>query len=103
MATETVKHTDGPWEFGSAGFEGDPPYLNIYHEGQAPIIASVLAEEVTEETATANARLIAAAPDLLAAAESFVRYYDEHLYQNGAFGDEIESLRKAVKQARGES
>ena len=47
---------------GSAGFEGDPPYLNVYHDGQAPIIASVLAEEVFEATATNNARLIVNAP-----------------------------------------
>ena len=73
-----MNHTPGPWELGPAGFEGNPPYVNIYQEGDdddALFIGTVGAEEVDEETAEANARLIAAAPELLQACQTMLKAY----------------------------
>lgn len=60
-------HTPGPWTFGDAGWDGNPPYVNIWQEGSTPtanIIASVLSEDVGLEAAKNNAALIVAAPEM---------------------------------------
>jgi hypothetical protein len=49
-------------------------------------------------TCEANARLIAAAPDLLAACEFALRFVNAH---DGSIGDLATTLRDAVSKARG--
>ena len=65
-----AKHTPGPWIW-SAG-------LSIWRESDSQIVSSVACDSVfnpTEEEVS-NARLISAAPDLLAALESMVKKID---------------------------
>ena len=54
----------------------------------------------TEQRAEANARLIAAAPDLLAAAEAVLTTYDAGALH---LPDAITALQEAVARARGTS
>ena len=67
------EHTPGPWVFGDGGWDGQFPYLNIYYEDNAPIIASVLSEEVGIDAAKKNAALIVAAPEMFDAIEAALR------------------------------
>ena len=76
-----MKHTPGPWSAPSAGIYAGP-MVDGYATG--PLIASVGTREVlkqmrkfkrnTLQEVDANARLIAAAPDLLAALEAVLPY-----------------------------
>lgn len=90
MTTKTkATHTPGPWSVSCSGNDVE----NVSGAGVCALYA--------DETAEANARLIAAAPDLLAAAEAMLRSIDE----GPAFGNgeiEIDKLRVAVAKARGE-
>lgn len=63
------EHTPGPWTLGS--FDGNPAYVSVYGPNDE-LVADVHADEFDENEAEANARLIAAAPDLLAACEALV-------------------------------
>lgn len=87
--------------------------MNVYAEGQAPIVASVLAEEVLEETAMANAQLVAAAPELLEACRAAMQEIDalaDGLSVSEDLGDQQLSLgwanlagtlREAIHKATG--
>lgn len=73
-----TKHTPGPWEF----LPGRDPHDNVFTVGRPHRrIASVFAAEETDNENAANARLIAAAPKMLAAlkwvADSASREGDE--------------------------
>ena len=56
------KHTQGPWETSSDGVPDWHTQISVYAESSGERVATVFQTE-------ANARLIAAAPDLLKAAE----------------------------------
>lgn len=58
----SAQHTPGPWGF-------DPTVGSIYHDDGdvRPLVASVMTDCVSDEQAEADCRLIAAAPDMLAA------------------------------------
>jgi hypothetical protein len=73
MSTETkVSHTPGPWELGHELGEGFSIVREIApHSGQLLVVATsgtqkkFMGHQIDRETAQANARLIAAAPELL--------------------------------------
>ena len=91
-------NTPGPWELGSAGMQGEPPYVNIYQGGDALFIGSVSAEEVPTDVAESNARLVAAAPDLLEACQQAF----QHLNAVDDTGRDAEALlRYAIAKAKG--
>ena len=75
------KHTEGPWtepRVYKDGY-GAPYYIAIYgNKGKAIVHHKhIIGDSSPYEEATANARLIAAAPELLEAAEEIVhRLYD---------------------------
>ena len=83
MAEQQVGHTPGPWEVGTRAadntiFESvDTQLASVerthVHNGQGSI-ASIYAPSGAVDEAEANTRLIAAAPNLLAAAEAAVRW-----------------------------
>ncbi len=87
--TKAAKHTPGPWRIVGA-------------DGYATAIWGPEAQDVVPETAPmnqANARLIAAAPDMFAAlklAEAFIAL------QGKGFGydEAIESIRAAIAKAK---
>jgi hypothetical protein len=66
-----TKHTPGPW----AGMETMTGALSINVSPQVPIgTVGGAGRHLGEETARANARLIAAAPDMLAALRAMVAF-----------------------------
>ena len=71
------KHTPGPW----TAVKHSWSRTGIYSSGNVGIAALDISDEATEETQevlesamSANARLIAAAPELLSALKTFVEY-----------------------------
>jgi hypothetical protein len=73
--TKTAQHTPGPWEHDGNGMIYGPPIND-----DAVLVCDLLpdmSDEMTDEM-KANARLIAAAPDLLAALENFVAWHAEN-------------------------
>ena len=99
----TTKHTPGPWYVGSGTYEG----RNIYSVASVtddegftyqPIVAS--AEDDGIKCWDANARLIAAAPDLL---DELLSVLDWAVTEQSPLrNQEIESIRKVIAKATGE-
>ncbi|MFO0447419.1 MAG: hypothetical protein ACK52I_01800 [Pseudomonadota bacterium] len=86
-----TKHTPGPWK---------RSYRNITANGV--IVARVLPAEGGPEQEAANARLIAAAPDLLAACEAVERWWNEHAIEGTPETDAFCTLaRAAIAAAKG--
>lgn len=89
--------TPGPWMFHGLTDDG----IGIYHDGEnanAPIVAWALNEEVSNDTALDNARLIAAAPSLLDVLYALIDPAEEG-YRN-AVSDErdcVEGAKDAVE------
>ena len=71
-----TQHTPGPWSVEIDHHNNAPEYIRAYADGEMYDLASVLCDETGN--ATANARLIAAAPDLLAALEACLQRLDSH-------------------------
>lgn len=108
-----VKHTPGPW-FGQAGFSDDVEITAESREGMVAICSMELGFTgrigVEQE---ANARLIAAAPDLLEALEQLLgnaeiaRFHlkdtEEGMIVGSTLFDTIQQARAAIARARGES
>lgn len=91
----TNKHTSGPWYHGNlnGNFYVCKDVGNLFYD-----IARV--DNWPEET-EANARLIASAPELLAALETVVRMIGPYAGQ-GRMDTEISAARAAIAKARGE-
>ena len=81
------EHTPGPWKYGPA----DDGYLYVYDADGHAICQIGMADGVF-----ANARLITAAPDLLAACE-----WSLSMMAGGRPEEDIAHLRAAIKKARG--
>ena len=92
---ENTKHTPGPWVI-----DKDSHHINIRPEGQGYLLATIATfwAETEENTHEANARLIAAAPDLLAALEQA----NEMLKYIGGCQDTVDKASKAISKAKGE-
>ena len=99
----TTKHTPGPWYVGSGTYEG----RNIYSVASVtdddgftyqPIVAS--AEDDGIDCWDANARLIAAAPDLLEALKDMVDLVELMCPFDGP---QQRKARAAIARATGES
>lgn len=102
------KHTPGPWKKYDSAF----PQFFVTTDGKD--ICKVSSEDVSMLEAEANARLIAAAPDLIEALEKMVEY--AHQYsgrersQSAAMeivetpiSDDVAAARAAIAKARGEA
>lgn len=108
-----AEHTPGPWEVDDCG--------NICGQGAAlaqvfgaedfPCIPEEDYDDVNLECA-ANARLIAAAPDLLAACQSWVSYFDQlqrlcepgdplNVARQQFHGERVNRTRAAIAKAAG--
>lgn len=123
-ATETVKHTPGPWQVSHSGYANAPFVIfagtrKPNYESHFPLsgvnaIAEIFHDESEQhDEQAANARLIAAAPEMLEALEdclSLIEFYAEREMNAPANHQEAvretrESLRKyraAIKKAKGE-
>ena len=71
MSTPTIAHTSGPWLIQKRKSSG----INVYGGHNAAERIAIVDGWISEEE-EANARLIAAAPDLLAALKGVVRLSD---------------------------
>jgi len=96
--TENMKHTEGPWLYQ----EESDAYTHIVRAVSNPgrILAST--PQRSDGEAEANARLIAAAPELLdalEAAEGFVDGHSESWYKSGQAL--LAEMRSAINKAKG--
>lgn len=95
-------HTPGPWGIWrraeGAVFQG----LEITGPGGTPVIADIRQNGHNAEHGEANARLIASAPDLLAALEEMRHWLGKVTDWSGAGDPPLEKLRDAIAKARGD-
>ena len=110
----TAKHTPGPWTF-SKHIDGlCNVTFDICQEDGAPYTSSlsdvaycsVFHTYVDEyiNIQEANARLMAAAPELLAAAKLIVDYYDQSYSPvTSALENAVNAAKQAIAQATGET
>ena len=105
--THNTQHTPGPWDRGENW--GDPNDGYTIRGGNDSHIADVYGRHhpddiVSAAQGLANARLIAAAPDLLAALESLLYMYGDSISARLTRHIEAwEDARSAVKAATGET
>jgi hypothetical protein len=89
LAKNVARSTPGPWvarQVGLSGPNDDEPVYEVNGDGGRVVVADCLEE--------ANARLIAAAPDLLEALEAMASY--------GRTPETYEQAIAALEKARGE-
>jgi len=102
-----LKHTPGPWEISWNTFNSGEEH-GIYANGELDLkgwqIAKVnyfptMDSHVTEETGKYNAKLIAAAPDLLDSAMYAIECLDRLNEELGQIGDNGDQAYNALKSA----
>lgn len=98
-----TKHTPGPWAIGkNHDAESEDFIIRQGDDPDSPAIASAFVDHIglTEEESMANARLIAAAPELLAALERLVSACEkgdpETIAENVVFA------KRNIRKAKGE-
>lgn len=94
-----MSHTPGPWKLVPAK---NPSYNLVCAEGWhklARVVVRMMGHGSDSTEGVANARLIAAAPELLEAAENALHYMRLHKYADQAWADDLDA---AIKKARGE-
>ena len=89
-----MPHTPGPWE--ADGLSGK--FISAGKPGHEKIIAEVTRRRESFE-ARDNARLIAAAPDMVAALEHAVDSFEDDLQFRG----DLRILQAAIAKAKGEA
>lgn len=101
-----IAHTPAPWSVEIDHHTAAPEFIRAYVDGEMYDLASVLCDETGN--ATANARLIAAAPDLLAAAqcaladlEGILPEFDPE--REHPAWETLAELRAAITKATGET
>lgn len=87
-------HTPGPWAFVD---KRDIVSLHTHAKSSGPLVAVV--DDNDDRFTEADARLIAAAPELLAACESALR--DCRELKGGPVGRTVVALEEAIAKARG--
>jgi hypothetical protein len=94
IAMSEAKHTPGPWSVGHPDDNGQPVVTSAYFEIATcwhHCVASV------EKQAHANARLMAAAPDMLSVVKAFVAQYPVGLnpFLDEAYREALAAIAKA--------
>ena len=105
MTEQKTQHTPGPWSYFEQNTWGGALPRVRYGCVRSPgpdsfVIVNGCAPGGIEEEQRANARLIAAAPDLLAACENFVESYESS--QSWPTQAQVDAARAALAQATGE-
>ena len=101
---EVAAHTPGPWNFCTTGpvMKGYQQPYAIAQIGERNLIAGAFGDvRGGEEIAHANARLISAAPELLAALEETVSCFVGSTQWDGEPPAQIQRARAAIAKARG--
>lgn len=96
----TAKHTPGPW-FCDERSDGDSKRYVLSESAPFPGSVAFVCLDISE--AEANARLIAAAPDLLDALLEAVTEYRKLPHSLGYEFTHLPMMESAIKKARGES
>ena len=98
-----MPHTPGPWKVVTEHVEECGLEYDRYHvDRDGHWIASVDPQDTALGKHHANARLIAAAPDLLAAAEALVAWAEGPPSIEASLKRRLDKLRAAIARARGE-
>ena len=95
-----AKHTPGPWLIA----EGDGTFVYALNgQGFNRFDIKVQGQKAPLDEMAANARLIAAAPDMLAACELAERFINPHCDpENMDSREAVRVLREAIRKAKGE-
>jgi hypothetical protein len=95
------EHTPGPWERGNnEGFWGQNCCIEADTEIGPVVVCDFVHSSAVEEDA--NAALIAAAPDLLAACQAFVDWWEQEGQGERALRGALAAARAAIARAGGE-
>ena len=95
----SAQHNPAPWSVEVDHSSNAPEFIRTYVDGEMYDLASVLCDETGN--ATANARLIAAAPDLLAALQMVNRIWSHDQTANLASDSPVATVRAAIARATG--
>lgn len=99
----TPKHTPAPWIVNSKDYDRFGETVWVEAESNGHYVCELVRD--AGHTEFANARLIAASPELLEAAEALLSKLD-HIttdqFSNGGEWEEREALRAIVAKAKGE-
>ena len=93
----SAQHTPAPWSVEVDHSSNAPEFIRTYVDGEMYDLASVLCDETGN--ATANARLIAAAPDLLAALQNVAACFDAN--DPDSMANAMADARAAIAKATG--
>lgn len=85
-----VKHTPGLWVY-----VNDSPYHRVHTPNGLLYVASSEGANYKEEQEESNAKLIAAAPELLDAVKQFVWNWENDIWTDA----DIESAKEVIKKA----
>lgn len=94
------KGTKGKWNYHVTQNKNDRPYHNIQKGDWGDAIALLYPHHVTEEELEANAKLIAAAPEML---EVILEIYNECRFRSDIISFEVsKKLKPIITKALGE-
>jgi len=96
-----MKHTPAPWKFYTSPQPNGCPIVGTYNGLMVAMLAHSINEKDQKETAIANARLIAAAPELLEALEMAIQIGDQ--CSRGFLAEFHAKAKAAIAKAKGES
>lgn len=100
MTSETkLNHTPAPWLVEIDHSSNAPEFIRTYVDGEMCDLASVLCDETGN--ATANARLIAAAPELLAALVELSDYVFDEYSASHPLCERAMEARELIKRVKG--
>ncbi|MEO0796641.1 MAG: hypothetical protein AAFX93_15840 [Verrucomicrobiota bacterium] len=99
--SEKTKHTPGPWEFGRIRDVKFPEWYIGSSAADVAQISILMDASRTDQEHIANARLIAAAPDLLEALECLLADTCQEGYYSQADSDSVINAKAAIAKVKG--
>ena len=95
-----ITHTKGPWEVGDGSWKSGHVDINAKTHGSLAVVVTFVDDEPYAE-GLANARLIAAAPDLLASLKVMTKAFESNLanHENTDWFEEWNTAMSAITKA----
>ena len=94
-----LNHSITPWK---TTHSYSHEYIHDIKDAQGEIIAQVCDLEKESNESTANARLIAAAPELLAALQGMIEYFVDYSWDDYSDTETLQAARAAIAKATGD-
>lgn len=96
-----AKHTPGPWRAVTVPYDSSAFYIEARNapDKRSPMVAHI--PRSTVQPMEANARLLAAAPDLLEALEGLLSHPNGGTYRNSADSEAVKAALAAIAKATG--